>query len=136
MNSFDNINSNLHVDYNFYIYDVSPYSFDELRNIISFGSDGKLVEKSDLSLYNLLKCSKYRTNNPEKAKLFIIPIDFEKLYFKYKENIQEYYDILNGLINKIPIKVGFISTIVNLFIRFSYHSNKIAHCCFYCCSMK
>ena len=51
MNSFENINND--INYKFYIYDVAPYSFDELKNGNFFGSDGKLVQKSDFSLYNI-----------------------------------------------------------------------------------
>ena len=105
--SIDSINSNLSVDYMFYIYDVSPYSFDDLEYIVGWGSDGKESPKSDFLLYNILKKSVYRTIDPENAKLFIIPIDFEKLYFKYKDNMNEYYKILKEILNKISCNKYF-----------------------------
>jgi len=122
MNSFDNINND--IDYKFYIYDVSPYSFDELKNGNSFGSDGKLVQKSDFSLYNILKSSNYRTIDPEKAKLFIIPIDFEKLFFIYKDNLNEYNKILKELIDKISSNKYFNQGINHLIFTYSFEFSR------------
>lgn len=82
-----------------YIYDVSPYSFDELKEIDGFWTPAFTEGTADYHLYNILKKSKHRTNDPSKAKLFLIPIDFVKLYHRYSK--AEYFDILKKIFNKL-----------------------------------